>query len=394
MDRFEQAGKLGLEPAAAYLALMAGTDESNSSSSWGINAISENTGLTRHEAKRAVASLIAGGLVRELEAVKTRARTKPRYQLPITKKRANLGAKEQAALEAIRRGEAPETQAAHRAARKGWIETVSGTWAEIPANRNVAFVPNSFVRTKAGMSPLARLFNAGEANPLRLALRLYRRQNLMEARGVPVEDICHHYRCHASKQIGASPYQFVILAPERKWGDDYVGKLAYTDRFALEGECFWRALDVLEHSHVVEWAVYTANGRPESKYATGRPVRPVAVVRNGLVQVSALESGVGKLANAIACAHDVPDAAAAEIERQWERQPYLSAVEHASVRHIEGIGILRMTHRADTDNAKAWWQQINKESRDTFFFYRGVAETLDLQLPDYANVPPLKAVAA
>ena len=86
-----------------------------------------------------------------------------------------------------------------------------------------------------------------------------------------------------------------------------------------------------------------------------------------MVQVSALESGVGKLANAIACAHDVPDAAAAEIERQWERQPYLSAVEHASVRHIEGIGILRMTHRADTDNAKAWWQQINKESRDKFF---------------------------
>ena len=33
MDRFEQARKLGLEPATAYLALMAGTDESHRTSS-------------------------------------------------------------------------------------------------------------------------------------------------------------------------------------------------------------------------------------------------------------------------------------------------------------------------------------------------------------------------
>ena len=62
--------------------------------------------------------------------------------------------------------------------------------------------------------------------------------------------------------------------------------------------------------------------------------------------------------------------------------------------HIEGIGILRMTHRADTDNAKAWWHQINEESRAAIFFYRGVADALGIQLPDLTRVSPLNAAAA
>ena len=73
------------------------------------------------------------------------------------------------------------------------------------------------------------------------------------------------------------------------------------------------------------------------------------------------------LTHAIFCGHDDPAAAPAEIERHWERRGFLAAIEHASVPHIEGVGILRMTHRADTDNAKAWWQQVHAESREEFF---------------------------
>ena len=47
VDQFERAADLGPEPAAAYLALMAGTDQSNTVSAWGINAIATHTGLTR-----------------------------------------------------------------------------------------------------------------------------------------------------------------------------------------------------------------------------------------------------------------------------------------------------------------------------------------------------------
>ena len=132
MDQFERAGELGLEPAVAYLALMAGTDASNTASSWGIKAVSDTTGLTRHEAKRAVGALVRRGLASELEAAKTRARTKPRYRLPVLDRRPGLARAEQAALEAVRGGSTPETQAAHRAARKGWLEKDDGKWVEMP----------------------------------------------------------------------------------------------------------------------------------------------------------------------------------------------------------------------------------------------------------------------
>ena len=330
-----------------------------------------------------------------LEAARTRARTKPRYRLPITEKRPALAPKEQAALETIRSGGTPDTQAAYRAVSKGWIEKINGTWAEIPANPNLAFVPNSFVRTDTGMSPLARLLNAGEANPLLLALRLYGRQNLMEARGVPVESVTRHYHAYISQQLGTHPYRLVALAPGRTWeGEKSFERAGISSHFSLPNDDFWAALRVLEHSHVVEWAVYTANGKPTDKYASGRPVRPVAVVRNGVIQVAMPESGAGKLSRAIFCAHQNPAATPAEIEGHWKGQGSLTAIEHASVPHTEGIGILRMTHRADTDNAKAWWHQINEECRDTIFFYRDVAAHLGIQLPDSMEVSSPKTVAA
>lgn len=394
IDRFEQAGKLGLEPAAAYLALMAGTDESNAASSWGINAVSENTGLTRHEAKRAVDALVKGGVASELEAVKTRARTKPRYQLPQIEKRAPLAIKEREALDAIRRGETPDTQASYRAEKKGWIEKIDGKWVEIPANPSVAFLPNSFVRTATGSSPLARLLNAGEVSPLMLALRLYRRQNLMEARGLPVDDIRQHYRAYVSQQFGPHPYRFVTLAPGRLWEEESFDKSGIPGHFNLAGEDFWRALRVLEHSHVVEWAVYTENGKPANRYASGRPAKPVAVVRNGVIQVSAPESQVGRLAHAIYRAHEDEKADPAEGMQHWQRTNPLCAIEHASVPHIEGIGILRMTHRADTDNSKAWWQQVHAEGREAIFFYRGVAEALGVQITDLVAVSGSESAAA
>ena len=80
-------------------------------------------------------------------------------------------------------------------------------------------MPNSFVRTNTGSAPLARLLNAGEIDALMLTLRLYGRQNLMEAGGVPLEDIRQHYHAHVS-QPGHHPYRFVCLEPGRTWADD------------------------------------------------------------------------------------------------------------------------------------------------------------------------------
>ena len=393
VDQFERAADLGLESAAAYLALMAGTDQSNTVSAWGINAIATHTGLTRHEAKQAVACLKKNGLVQPLEGAKTRAWTIPRYSLPVRDTRKPLAPKEQAALDAIQAGNTPKIQDARRAAQKGWIKKVDGLWVEVPVLPNCAFMPNSFIRTETGNSPLARILNTGELNPLKLAVRLYRRQNLMEARGVPLDDVRQHYHAR-TEQLGQLPYKLIELLLGREWEGVSFPEVACPSIFALESEEFWPALKVLEHCHVVEWAVYTTNGKPVREYDYGRPAKPVGVVRNGRLQTQAPESKPGLLAYMIGRAHLDGFTDTAEVVRDWGESNALMAVENASVRHIEGVGILRMTHRADTDNAKAWWRQINEESRKAVFFYETVAKETGCEVPDMEGENRIEAAFA
>jgi hypothetical protein len=295
--------------------------------------------------------------------------------------RKPLAPKEQVALDAIRANVTPKIQDAHRAARKGWIEKVGGLWAEVPVLTNCAFLPNSFVCTKMGSSPLARILNTGEIDPLKLAVRLYRRQNLMEARGVPLDDVKQHYHARTA-QLGQHRYKLIELHRGREWeGASFISS-GRSHIFGLENEDFWPALDVLENCHAVEWAVYTANGKPVGKYDCGRVAKPVGVVRNGRLRTQAPESKPGLLAYMIGRAHLDGFTDTAEVVRGWGESNALMAVENASVPHVEGIGILRMTHRADTDNTKAWWRQISEESREAFFFYETVAKAVGFQATD------------
>jgi DNA-binding MarR family transcriptional regulator len=390
--QFVRAGQVGLEPGAAYLALTAGTDESNTRSAWGLNAVANYTGMSRHDAKRAVAALEQAGLLRPLDGARTRARTVARYELSQRETRQRLSPKEQAALDAIRAGEAPEAQATYRARDKGWIERVDGEWVELKRVADCAFLPNSFVRTESGASPLARILNTGEINPLLLAVRLYQRQNLMEARGVPVEDVRQHYHAEV-RHLGQAPYTFIQLHPGREWEGSQISASGVSGRFGLENEEFWPALSVLEGCHVVEWSVYTANGKPSGKYAVGRVAKPVGVVRNGNLRVAAPESRPGLLAYMIGMQQAGEFTSAEAATHIWSTNNLLMAVEHASVPHFEGVGILRMTHCADTENTKTWWRQVNEEARETFFFYEKVAEAVGFQAADFSweNAPPALA---
>jgi hypothetical protein len=72
-----------------------------------------------------------------------------------------------------------------------------------------------------------------------------------------------------------------------------------------------------------------------------------------------------------------------EVVRTWRHFNALAAIESASVPHIAGVGILRMTHRADTENAKAWWRHTNEESCDAVFFYEKIAKELGFQAFDF-----------
>ena len=66
---------LGVEEAATYLALMKGTDQTNTISRGGVNSVMEYTGLTRSEAKRAIDNLAKVKLVEKLDVERARAKT-------------------------------------------------------------------------------------------------------------------------------------------------------------------------------------------------------------------------------------------------------------------------------------------------------------------------------
>ena len=78
--QFEKVQGLGVEEAATYLCLAAGTDQTNTTSSWGVKSIMDRTGLTRAEAKRALRNLARSGLVQPLEVERLRARTASRFE--------------------------------------------------------------------------------------------------------------------------------------------------------------------------------------------------------------------------------------------------------------------------------------------------------------------------
>ncbi len=213
----------------------------------------------------------------------------------------------------------------------------------------------------------------------------------LQKTGVGQLEVQAHAR---TEQLGQLPYKLIELHLGREWEGVSFPEVACPSIFALESEEFWPALRVLEHCHVVEWAVYTTNGKPVREYDYGRPAKPVGVVRNGRLQTQAPESKPGLLAYMIGCVHLDGFTDTAEVVRDWGESNALMAIENASVRHIEGVGILRMTHRADTDNAKAWCRQINEESRKAVFFYETVAKVAGCEVPDMEGENRIEAAFA
>ena len=112
---------------------------------------------------------------------------------------------------------------------------------------------------------------------------------------------------------------------------------------------FMGSLGILEHCHVVEWAVYTANGEPAGKDAFGRPGNPSRSSGAGSSRPPRRRASRRNGA-AILCAHNAAGTDPARACAVGGTR--LRAIEHGSVPHTEGIGILRMTHLAHTDNTR------------------------------------------
>lgn len=384
---------LGIEEAATYLALMKGTDETNTVSRGGINSIMEYTGLSRAEAKRAVEKLERYGLLQKIHVERARARTAPRYLLPQHEPRRALAKAEADVVARIEAGQQPqgktEINAAYRAEQKGWIEKQSQGWAPLPPTRRVAFIPNTFVHAEGWQSPLKRLVQIGEIGPAMLAAELYHKQDLMNDRGVPLADIRAYLHAAKSETLGgrASGYRLHQLEFGREGSDDNTFDESYVpSNFRADNDTFWKDLRALHKAHLVEWAIYSANGKPKNEFDYKRPQRPLGVLRNGKHVSSTPEANAALVAYIAFIEHHREDGAESlpfeQVLHLWREHTPIIAIEEAHVSHVEGVGILRMVHRAATENTTQWFRDLNKECRECLFFLQGAMKAAFPHMPE------------
>lgn len=386
--------KLGIEEAATYLALLKSTDQSNVISSGGVRSVMDYSGLTRAEVKRSIRNLEGIDLIKCLKVERIRARKAERYNLPIHDTRRSLSTREQAIVDHIKIGEQPvgqsELQAAHRASAKGWIEKRSDEWQVIEHSNTVAFIPNSFVKTSKGDSPLHRLISGGELGPIMLAMNLYQIQNLMDERGVPLDLIRGHFHASADLGIKFDQHQLHYLRPDRTSQDNKtksITKAFSTQWWDEDSPTFWNDLQALDAVHVTEWAVYSTNGQTaeHDKYAYKRPQRPLGVLRNGQQVSNTPESRAAFMAFLI---YKLKQTNGQKIEslpqliKEWRTDSPVLAFENAAVSHVEGVSILRLAHRAETDNTKVWYRELCEECDKSFLFMEMVAQTYFPQRSD------------
>jgi hypothetical protein len=329
-----------------------------------------------------------------LAVERKRARTVERYNLRTVEDRKQLAEKERLVFEKISSGQQPacvsEKQAAQRAARKGWVKKFTDGWQLIEPNKEVAFIPNTFVATKEGHSPLYRLVNYGELGPLMLAANLYQLQNLMDHRGVPPQAIVRYFSTERYHRF--ERHRLHLMRGQRSYTD------ADGEENSIRGSCnpnffwkiqqdeFWSFLKALEEVHVVEWSVYSANGKPAGKYDFKRPQRPLGVLRNDRQSINTPESRPAFLTYLMSQLQESGGQLSASLPQviaEWREQSPIIAWENASVSHVEGVGILRMTHRADTENAKVWFKDLCKECNDAVFFIERSAQRYFPQMSDF-----------
>ncbi len=388
-ERIRQNG-LGVEEAATYLSLLKSTDQSNVVSSGGVRSVMDYSGLTRAEVKRAIRHLENRGLIECLEVERKRARKAERYNLPIYDIRRSLSEKERAIADAIKAGQQPsgnsDIQAAHRAASKGWVERRSDGWQIIEHSNTVAFIPNSFVQVSEGHSPLYRLVNGGELGPIMLAAELYQLQNLMDERGVPLDLIRGYFQASDESSVRIQNHKLRYLYAGRHEPDSEAGSMSFNKACKPNGfrdyekDTFWPWLKALDTAHVVEWAVYNVNGKtPEhDEFAYNRPQRPLGVLRNGRQVLNTPESRPAFMAYLVARLHEsggqITEGLPQLIE-EWRNSSPVIAFENASVSHVEGVSVLRLSHRAKTENMKVWYRDLCQECDRTFFFVESAART-------------------
>ena len=145
--------------------------------------------------------------------------------------------------------------------------------------------------------------------------------------------------------------------------------------------------------------IMLANGKtPEhDEYAYNRPQRPLGVLRNGRQVLNTPESRpafMAFLVYKLKQADGQLTESLPQLIQEWQSSGWVFAFENASVSHVEGVSVLRLTHRAATDNTKVWWRDLCEECDKAFFFVEMAARSYFPQISgivqEIQNTPDFK----
>jgi hypothetical protein len=379
---FRCAAIRDLNSAIAYLVMARGTGPDNRTTQWSVNAIEKYTGISRPNAKKAVADLLDRGIWK-----KTREGNHPIYEAvpgneipdgPFT-------AVERAAITAIRHGEAvpDESNAAVEALKaRGIIRERNGgrkqTLLELDETAITALVeplsiwlPNALVDGAASEVPPIELIRQTRSLPaLRLLVELYEAQFLPIFGGIPREMLRGEFERLRVGERGP----FVVWGFREKTlraSNNNLARPFFTGQIATRNDgtrldagwdaLFWPAVEILQTLGLIERVGMLLDGDdPEAEI-----IHPYGV--NGG------EPAERKLART---AHEAAVAMVtdAQLERsEWEAYPHLVPVR----KHIAKatlVEIFRLRYRPHTSATAAWYAEMKDSTAEWLARYEAMIQ--------------------
>ncbi|WP_207901331.1 hypothetical protein [Acidipila rosea] len=322
-----------MNEAVAYLVLACGTGRDNVQTRWSTQALRTYAGISWEQAKRAIANLIANGLIQPADGYTSQ---RPRYDLtPYDAASLNGNA---STLEAI-------------------IVESAKIW-----------LPNSIVMGAGHeASPLQRLRSAGNLLALRLFVEFYEAHNLRDYGGIRPELIRMRYQRKKIGEYGAHViWGFLPETKSLSWEGLFAPHQHLEPRQADAPSPVWESVALLEQMGLLTFVPHIV----ENSSMSAESIHPYGT---GGSDEDPLEREIAYAA----------DSAAREmcIESALER------AENSGYRHlcpvivtlpdVQMVGIARLRYRPHTTRTAAWHAQLYVSGHKWLETYHGMGQNAE-----------------
>ena len=364
-----KACSAGMNVAVAYLLQARGTGRDQRTTYWSVQALESYTGISRSRANAAIKTLQREGLTAEIQSG-----ARPRYEIrpwsTVVRRDAKLTMTQAELLERIGAGEQPigrHVQSADSLVRQGVLEKGEDGIYRVPEQQWI-WLPNEFVTGAAGeIPPLELLRQSQDALALRLAVDLYRDQNLREDGGVSRHITWQKYeRFEVGRQAQFTVWGFRRGGDWVRWNDTtrphQRDEKHLTDEEKKAGKnCgvdFFARMQLLADLGLVEWVPHLVEGDGDD----AEIIHPLAVNHD---EPDRIENRIGE------AAHDAGRSLLTDGQREWAASEGL--VLAPVPRHLSKVqvtGIARLRYRPKTRMTAAWWADLQTSGEEYVRRYR------------------------